>query len=162
MEEFLLLALKMHGQNFCYIFYMHSVTVLRKEGFFNIISSRQSFTFSLFLQKIRYNSKLMQQKPDILPGLKHSSILCRNCWDAKMYSTHWSVSLKLIFNSSSQLNVLKVWVYVCFFFTSFLLNVCLHYVFLLKFVQVAKYLKHAQGGGDYFIIGQLQEKDQQS
>ena len=133
MEEFLLLTLKMPGQNFCYIFYMHSVTVLRKKGFFNLPPAF-TVSFSLFLQKIRYNSKLMQEKPDIPPGLRHDSVLgsaplwkllgCENVFNLLIcfYQAN--------FHSFSQLNVLKVRVCVFLFYVfSRQVYICIIYFF---------------------------------
>lgn len=144
MEEFLLLPLKMRGQNFCYVFYMHSVTMLRKKGFFNLPPAYM-VSFSLFLQKIRYNSKLMQEKPDIPPGLRHHSVLgSAPLW--KVLGCENVFNLLICFFLSSQFS---------FFFTTkctegmcmcvsflhlFLSSIYLHYLFLLKIVQVTKFI----------------------
>lgn len=90
-------------------------------------------SFSLFLQKIRYSSKLMQQKCDTPPGPRHSSIFLEfytfmetiRMWKG-IQTTNLLLSSQFSF-FFSQLNILKVCVYVCF--TSFLVKGIFHYLF---------------------------------
>jgi hypothetical protein len=75
------------------------------------------FHFLCFLQKIRCNSKLIQQKLENPPEPRHGFILGRlhlygNCFSGKMCSIHWSSSIK----SGLVLHVLKEYVDVYLFF----------------------------------------------
>ena len=75
----------------------------------------------------------MQQKCDTPPGPRHSSILSSApSWkllECEKVFKPLICFYQADFLSFSQLNILKVCVYVCFFFTSFLVKDIFHYLF---------------------------------